>query len=112
VTAAAAVNRLEFRHRQIYAGWHIPYLFLFYALALSKSFSIAGPTTMKEIVAEPFLIHVFEVAFKYHITGITSQYCYSLFSFVLMLDSVFTESIILILLGFNLEEHLVFTSGL
>jgi hypothetical protein len=30
----------------------------------------------------------------------------------LMLDSVFTESTVLILLSFDLEKHQVFTSGL
>jgi hypothetical protein len=65
VTAAAAVNRLEFRHRQIYAGWHIPYLLLLYSCALSKSFSVTRPATMKEVVAESLLIHVFEISFKH-----------------------------------------------
>ena len=67
---------------------------------------------MKEIVAEAFLIHVFEISFKYRITGITSQHCYGLFSFILMFDSFFTEPRILILLSFDCEKHLVFTSGL
>jgi hypothetical protein len=110
--AAAAANHLEFRNRQIHTGRHIPYLLLLYSLALSKSLSITRPATMKEIVAESLLVHVFEISFKYRITGIASQHCHSLFSFILMFDSVFTESRVLILLSFDSEKHLVFTSGL
>jgi hypothetical protein len=68
--AADAANHLEFRNRQVHASRHIPYLLLLYSLALSKSFGITRPTTMKEIVAESFLIHVFEISFKHRITGI------------------------------------------
>ena len=67
---------------------------------------------MKEIVAESFLIHVFEISFKLFITGIASQHCHSLFSLISMFDSVFTEPRILILLSFDCKKHLVFTSGL
>ena len=99
-------------HGQGSASGHIPDLFLFYSYSLGKSFSITVSTAVEIVVAETFPIYVLEISSKFPITAVASQNHCGFVSHVFVPMPQFTESNIMILLGFCFDEHLVFTLGL